>query len=177
MRYSQLHSANDPKRLIHIHPNHISNDPRTSIQLHQQTTSITINHTPTTIPILHNIQISLRHILRPANFPCRTPLLDPLHKPLQPNFRHAIPQRRHRSPRTYQIDPNRRQIERQIPRHAVQTRSIGSDHRPVFMRSLANAARGQGDGRSRAWVEMLFRMFGYQYRSEESNHTRLLYLL
>ena len=141
----------------------------------QQVPSIRINDGPRKIPIPHNIKITLRHILRPPDLPRRQFTLDILHEPPRVPLGNFIPKRRRHRPRTYQIHPQRRQIERQVPRHAVHARRIAGHDGPVLGRFTADNAARQGDGRCRSEVEVLRRVLGEQERRVEADHGGFLY--
>ena len=141
----------------------------------QQVPSIRINDRPGKIPIPHDIEITLRHILRPPNLPRRQPTLGILHEPPRRPLGNVYPQRRRHRPRTYQAHPQRRQIERQVPHHAVQARRVAGHDGPVLGRFTADGAARQADGRCGSGVEVLGRVLGEHERRVEADHGRFLY--
>ena len=106
--------------------------------------AITTNHTPRNISIPHTVQITLSHILGPPHPPRRHLLRKPLHY-LPPLLRRQpIPQLRLHSPRRNQVDPQRPQIQRQLPRQTVQARRVRADHCPVRNRVFGHRAGREG---------------------------------
>lgn len=135
---------------------------------------ISTNHTPRDIPIPHTIQITLRHVLRPPDLPRRHLRLEPPHH-LRPLFlRQPIPKLRLNSPGTNQIDSQRLQVQRQLPRQTVQARSVGADNAPVRDRMLGDRARGDGVAARGARAEVRGQEFAQEHWREEADHAGLL---
>jgi len=136
--------------------------------------TISTNHTPRNIPIPHAIQITLRHILRPPD-PSRSHLrLKSLHHLPPLIFRQPIPKLRLHSARTDQINPQRLQIQRQLPRQPMQTRRKRADNTPVRDRMLRDRARGDGVAAARPKTQMRGKEFAQEHGGEEADHAGLL---
>ena len=141
---------------------------------HDQMPPISANHTPRNIPVPHAIQITLRHILRPPDLPRRHLRLELLHHIRPLVLRQPIPQLRLNSPRTDQVDPQRLQVQRQLPRQAVQARGVRADNTPVRDRMLGH--RASGDGVAAPWpgTEVRREELAQEHWREEAHHARLL---
>ena len=161
-----------PEEHIEHQPPFPSPDPPLSqYQLRsQQTPPISINHRARHVPIPHNIQITLRHVLGPPHLPSCAPALRAPQDRLPPLPRHTVPKRRQHRPRTHEVDPDGREVEREVPRHAVQARRVARDDGPVLVRLPAHGARRQGDGRAGAGVQVGGRVLGEQEGGVEADH-------
>lgn len=136
--------------------------------------SVGTNHTPRNIPIPHAIQITLRHILRPPNPPGSHLRLEPLHHLLPLILRESIPKLRLYSTRTNQINPQRLQVQRQLPRQPMQTRRKRADDTPVRDRMLRDRARGDGVATARPRTQVRREEFAQDHGGEEADHAGLL---
>lgn len=141
---------------------------------HYQMPTISTNQTPGNIPIPHTIQIRLRHISRLPHLARRHLRLETPHhfRPLR--LRNPAPELRLHRARTDQIDPQRPQVERQLPRHAVQTRRVGAHYAPVRNRALGDAARRQRVAARGAGAEVCGEEFTEQQGREEAHHAGFL---
>jgi hypothetical protein len=160
-----------------IQPHHINPSVSLSLSpnpLHNQMPPISTNHTPRNIRVPHTIQITLSHILRLPNLPRSHLSLETLHHSLPLILRHPMPKLRLNSPGANQIDPQRLQIDRQLPRQTVQTRRKRTNNRPIRDRVLGDRASGDGITTPRTRTKVSRQEFPQKHRSEEAHHAGLL---
>ncbi len=137
---------------------------------------IASRHRPRHIPVLHQPEICLGHVLGPRDPPRGHPSPDTLKHLLLPLIPKPPKGRVHR-PRLHQVDPDRLQIEGQIAHHAMQPGRVRGDNGPVRLWPLRHAARRDDDGALRARAQIAAADLGDQQRREEAHLAGSLDLL
>jgi hypothetical protein len=136
--------------------------------------TISTNNTARKIRIPHTVEITLSHILRLPNLPRSHLALETLHHLLPLVLLQPMPKLRLNSTRTNQVNPQRLQVQRQLSRQTVQTRSKRANNSPVRNRVLGNRASSDSITTQRPGTQMRRQQLPQNHRRKEPHHTRLL---
>jgi len=137
---------------------------------HIKSSTISTHTAPSSILILHHIQIRLHDILDGPTAPSKRPrahCLDGRLPRLAPKLRVD------RTGRD-EVNTQRLQIDSEVARHGVQPASQRADHRPVRQRPLRHRARGERERRVRAGLDVRAQRLRDEQRAPEPHRRRLL---